>query len=64
MTKELMADDEGSLLELLDRVVDKGVYLRGDLTIAVADVDLLYIGLQAVVSSVSRLKGGLMGAQR
>jgi hypothetical protein len=56
---ELLPEDEITLLELLDRVVDKGVYLRGDLTVAVADVDLLYIGLQAVVTSVARLKGGM-----
>lgn len=56
---ELLPDDEVTLLELLDRVVDKGVFIRGDLMIAVADVDLIYIGLQAVVTSVSRLKGGV-----
>lgn len=60
----LLDDGEVTLLELLDRVADKGVYLRGDLTIAVADVDLLYIGLQAVISSVSRLRGGEDGALR
>ncbi|HWI65183.1 MAG TPA: gas vesicle protein [Symbiobacteriaceae bacterium] len=53
-----MEPGETTLLELLDRVVDKGVWLRGDLTIAVAGVDLLYIGLQAVLSSVARLKEG------
>jgi hypothetical protein len=56
---DLLPEDEITLLELLDRVVDKGVYLRGDLTVTVANVDLLYIGLQAVVTSVARLKGGL-----
>jgi len=41
-----------SLLELLDRVLDKGVVLTGDVTLAVADVDLVYIGLRVLVSSV------------
>lgn len=55
---ELLPDEEVTLLELLDRVVDKGVYIRGDLTISVADVDLIYVGLQAVVTSMARIKGG------
>lgn len=59
LIESLIPDDDMTVLELLDRVVDKGVYLRGDLTIAVADIDLLYIGLQAIVSSVSRLAGGM-----
>jgi gas vesicle structural protein len=54
----LIPDEEVTLLELLDRIVDKGVWLRGDLIISVAEIDLLYIGLQAMISSVWRLKGG------
>jgi hypothetical protein len=46
-----------TLLELLDRLLDKGVVLHGDITLAVADIDLVYIGLRAVVSSVSTLQG-------
>jgi hypothetical protein len=45
-----------TLLELLDRLLDKGVVLHGDVTLAVADIDLVYIGLRAVVSSVSTLQ--------
>jgi len=45
-----------TLLELLDRLLDKGVMLHGDITLAVADIDLVYIGLRAVVSSVSTLQ--------
>lgn len=41
-----------SLLELLDRVLDKGVFLWGDLTISVADIDLIYVGLKAMLCSV------------
>ena len=37
---------EVTLLELLDRVIDHGVILAGDITIAVADVDLVYLGLR------------------
>jgi hypothetical protein len=40
-----------SLCELLDRVLTAGVVLRGDVVVTVADIDLLYIGLQLIVSS-------------
>ena len=43
---------EVTLLELLDRVLDKGVVLTGDITLAVADVDLVYVGLRVLLSSV------------
>ena len=43
---------EVTLLDLLDRVLDRGVVLRGDLTISVADVDLVYVGLRLLLTSV------------
>lgn len=41
-----------TLLEVLDRVIDKGVVLWGDLTLSVADVDLIYLGVKLLLSSV------------
>jgi gas vesicle structural protein len=43
---------EVTILELLDRVLDKGVILFGDLTISVADVDLIYVALKVLLTSV------------
>jgi hypothetical protein len=40
-----------SLCEALDRVLHKGVALRGDIVLSVADVDLVYLGLQLILSS-------------
>jgi hypothetical protein len=45
-------EEELTLLELLDRVLDKGVVLTGDITLSVADVDLVYVGLRVLLSSV------------
>lgn len=42
-----------ALIDLLDRLLDGGVVLAGDITLAVADVDLVYVGLRALVSSVA-----------
>ena len=44
-----------SLCELLDRVLNKGAVLTGEISISVADVELLYIGLSLVISSVETL---------
>jgi hypothetical protein len=50
---------EISLLDLIDRLLDGGVVIHGDITLAVADVDLLYVGLRAMVASVETLERDL-----
>lgn len=42
-----------SLVELVNRVLDRGVVISGDITLSVAGVDLVYLGLNAVLTSVS-----------
>jgi hypothetical protein len=42
-----------ALVDLLDRLLAGGVVLHGDITLAVADIDLVYVGLRALVSSVA-----------
>jgi len=42
-------------LELLDRVLDKGVVVTGDLTISVANIDLIYVGLRVLLCSVEKM---------
>ena len=45
-----------SLLDLVDRLLDGGVVIHGDITLAVADVDLVYVGLRALISSVETIE--------
>lgn len=45
-----------TLVELVDRVLNKGVVLTGDITLSVADVDLVYVGLRVLLSSVATLE--------
>jgi len=45
-----------TLIELVDRVLNKGVTLTGDITLSVAGVDLLYVGLRLLLASVSTLE--------
>jgi len=45
-----------TLVELVDRVLNKGVVVAGDITLSVADVDLVYVGLRVLLSSVATLE--------
>ena len=49
---ELDEDEELSLLETLDHVLDRGLVIAGEITIAVADIDLIFLGLNILASSV------------
>ena len=44
--------NELSLLETLDHVLNRGLVIAGEITISVADIDLIFIGLNVMVSSV------------
>lgn len=56
MTRELERDDELVLSELLNHVLDKGVVIAGDVTISIADIDLVRVGLSLVLSSVETME--------
>lgn len=42
-----------ALVDLVDRLLGGGVVIAGDITLAAADVDLVYVGLRALVTSVA-----------
>ena len=44
--------DELSLLETLDHVLDRGLVIAGEVTISVANIDLIYLGLNVLLGSV------------
>ena len=41
-----------SMLETLDHVLNRGLVIAGEITISVADIDLIFVGLNVLVSSV------------
>lgn len=41
-----------TMLETLDHLLDRGVVVAGEATISIADVDLLYLGLNVVLGNV------------
>jgi hypothetical protein len=48
-----------TLVELVDRLLGKGVVISGDITHAVADIDLVRVELRALVASVDSLQPAL-----
>ena len=61
MTGRLAAlpDEELSVLDLADRLLNRGVVITGEATISVAGVDLIYLGLNVILAateSIARLE--------
>ena len=46
------SEDDVSLLDILDHVLNAGVIVHGSLVISLAGVDLVYLGLNVVLTSV------------
>ena len=53
-----IADQEVALVDLLDRLLGGGVVIAGDITLGVADIDLVHVSLRALISSVGKLEEG------
>jgi hypothetical protein len=48
-----IAQQEVALVDLVDRLLGGGVVIAGDITLSVADVDLVYVSLRALITSVA-----------
>lgn len=55
------AEERLFLCEALNRLLNKGVVLVGDVTISLANVDLIWIGLRLVVTSVETARRSALG---
>ena len=53
MSRNAIAEREVALVDLVDRLLGGGVVIAGEITLAVADVDLVHVSLRALVSSVA-----------
>jgi len=47
-------EERVTLIDALDKVLEKGAVLDGELAIRVADVDLIFIGLKLLITSISK----------
>lgn len=52
LVTEEWSETDLSLLETVDHVLNRGLVIAGEITIAVADIDLIFLGLNVLVSSV------------
>jgi hypothetical protein len=43
---------DATLVDLLDRVIDRGVVLQGDLLLTVAGIDLVHVSLQLTLKGI------------
>lgn len=58
------ATKDVSLCEALDRILHKGAVLFGEVTISVADIDLVYLGLKVILASMETARGWRPGLEQ
>jgi hypothetical protein len=51
--QDIARQREVALVDLVDRLLAGGVVIGGDITLSIADVDLVYVGLRALITSVA-----------
>jgi hypothetical protein len=51
----LLEDEDATLLELVDHVLNKGVVVSGDVMLSIAGVDLVYLRLSALLCAADRI---------
>ncbi|MGW7043287.1 gas vesicle protein [Streptomyces avermitilis] len=47
-----MPDRQVALIDLLDRLLTGGIVITGDVTLSIADIDLVRISLRALIASI------------
>jgi hypothetical protein len=60
---EALEESELSLLETLDHVLNRGLVIAGEITISVADIDLIFLGLNVLLTSVETANEVIRGRE-
>jgi hypothetical protein len=55
LTTTAEGDEQSSLVDVLDNVLNRGVVVTGDLVLGVANVDLIYLKLSALLAALDRI---------
>jgi Gas vesicle protein len=58
VTQSVAQSRDLTLVDLVDRLLGGGVVITGDITLAVADIDLVQVSLRALVASVEKVAEG------
>ena len=53
----IVSQREVALVDIVDRVLNAGVVIGGDITLSLADIDLVYLSLRLLVGSVPTIRG-------
>ena len=53
--ERILGDEDASLLDVVDNALSKGVVLSGDITLALANVDLVYLRLSLLLCAADRV---------
>jgi hypothetical protein len=54
---EILDDADSSLLDVVDNLLNKGVVVTGDVVLALADVDLVYVQISTLLCAADRVVG-------
>lgn len=54
--QQVVQSNTSNLVDVLEKVLDKGVVIAGDITVGIADVELLTIKIRLIVASVDKAK--------
>lgn len=54
--QQIMPNNSSNLVDVLEKVLDKGVVIAGDITVGIADVELITIKIRLIVASVDKAK--------
>lgn len=57
-----LSSTEPALVEVVDRLLDAGVVIRGEVWLTVADVDLVFLGADILLASPDKMRGDRDGA--
>ena len=60
----LESQHEATLLDMIDKLLDKGVVVNGDVVLGVAGVDLVYLRLATLLTAIDKIYPGYSGKKR
>lgn len=56
MSLNTLAPKQLTIIDLIDRILDKGIVINGDITVSIVGVDLLSLKINLVIASVETAK--------
>lgn len=56
MSVKMLTPKQLTIIDLIDRILDKGVVINGDITVSIVGVDLLSLKINLVIASLETAK--------